>query len=310
MTILTDRRTMLAGLASALAAPAIAQARRLKVVASFTILADFAREVGGERVEARSLVGPDIDAHVFRPTPQDARVVKDADVVIVNGLGFDGFAGRLVGSSGGKARVVTATNGISLLDAPKSGSGHGHSHGHSHSHGKHDPHAWQSIDAAKIMAANIRDGLIAADAAGADDYRANAERYLGDLDKLKDEIRAILAAVPRDGRLAIVHHDSFRYLSRDFGIRIEAARGLSTEAEPSARDIARIVKAAKDSKAKAVFVESVADPRVGAALAREAGARLGGVLHADALTGPDGPAPTYIAMMRRNARTLAEALKD
>lgn len=310
-----SRRVLLAGIAVATLAlsPAQAQtpAKKLAVVASFSILADLVKEVGGDRVEVKSLVGPNADTHVYRATPQDAKLVKEADVLVVNGLGFDGFVPRLVRSSGSKARVITVTNGLNLLEKPKSGGhGHGHDHGHAHDHGKHDPHAWQSIEATKTFVANIRDGLIAADATGEAAFRANAERYLAELDKAKAEITAMLASIPRDNRLAIVNHDAFRYFTRDFGIRIEGARGLSTEAEPSAKDIARIIRIAKERKAKAVFLENIADPRIAAQLAKETGAKLGGVLYSDALTDEKGPAATYLAMMRHNARTLVEALKD
>lgn len=309
--ILLSRRALLGGLALAALAlsPAQAQtpAKKLAVVASFSILADLAKEVGGDRIEVKSLVGPNADAHVYRATPQDAKLVKEADVLVVNGLGFDGFVPRLIRSSGSKARVITVTNGLKPLEKPKSG---GHDHGHAHDHGKHDPHAWQSIEAAKTFVANIRDGLIAADATGEAAFRANADRYLAELDKTKSEITAMLATIPKDNRLAIANHDAFRYFTRDFGIRIEGARGLSTEAEPSAKDIARIVRIAKERKAKAVFLENIADPRIAAQLAKETGAKLGGVLYSDALTDEKGPAPTYLALMRHNARTLVEALKD
>lgn len=311
--ILFNRRIVLAGMAIATLAigPAHAQApaKKLSVVASFSILADLAKQVGGDRIEVKSLVGPNADAHVYRATPQDAKLVKEADVLVVNGLGFDGFVPRLIRSSGSKARVITVTAGLNPLEKPKSG-GHDHSHGHAHDHGKHDPHAWQSIEAAKVFVANIRDGLIAADASGEAMFRANAARYLGELDKAKAEITAMLASIPQDNRLAIANHDAFRYFTRDFGIRIEGARGLSTEAEPSAKDIARIVRIAKERKAKAVFLENIADPRIAAQLAKETGAKLGGVLYSDALTDEKGPAPTYLAMMRHNAKTLVEALKD
>ncbi|MFM8750934.1 metal ABC transporter substrate-binding protein [Rhabdaerophilum sp.] len=289
---------------------ALPQAKEpVQVVASFSILADLAKQVGGDRVRVVSLVGPNADTHVFRATPQDAKIVKEADLLIVNGLGFDGFMPRLVKSSGSKARIVTASNGLNPLEKPKSG-GHDHGHGHAHDHGKHDPHAWQSIDAVKIYVSNIRDGLIAADKEGEAFFRANAEKYLAELDRAKTEIAALLASIPRDNRLGIVNHDSFRYFTRDFGIRIEGARGLSTETEPSAQDIARIVRAARERKAKAVFLENVADPRIAEKLAKETGARLGGTLYSDALTDEKGPAPTYLALMRHNAKTIAEALKD
>jgi zinc/manganese transport system substrate-binding protein len=294
-----------------LVSPALAQsaAPPVKVVTSFSILGDLVREVGGSRVEIRNLVGPNGDAHVYRATPQDARFVKEANVVVTNGLGFDGFMPRLIRSSGTKARLVTASTGLVPLDKPKS-SDHGHGHDHGHDHGKHDPHAWQSIEAVKHYVGNIRDGLAAADPAHAETYRSGATRYLAELDRLKVEITTMLAAIPRDNRLAISNHDSFRYFSREFGIRIEGARGLSTEAEPSAKDIARIVRVARERKAKAVFLENIADPRIASQLAKETGARLGGILYSDALTDEKGPAPTYLALMRHNAKVLVDALKD
>jgi zinc/manganese transport system substrate-binding protein len=290
---------------------ALAQAKKpVQVVTSFSILGDLVKQVGGDRVAVSSLVGPNSDAHVYRATPQDAKTVKEADLLVVNGLGFDGFMPRLVKSSGSKARVITASTGLKPLEKPKSG-GHSHSHGHSHGHdhGKHDPHAWQSIDAVKLYVGNIRDGLIAADKDGEAVFRANAEKYLAELDKAKMEIVALLAPVTKD-RLILTNHDAFGYFAREFGLKMEGARGLSTEAEPSAQDIARIVRLARERKAKAVFLENVADPRIAEQLAKETGAKLGGTLYSDALTDEKGPAPTYLALMRHNAKTIADALKD
>jgi zinc/manganese transport system substrate-binding protein len=288
---------------------AMAQAKKpVQVVASFSILADLVKQVGGERVSVSSLVGPNGDAHVYRATPQDAKTVKDAEILVVNGLGFDGFMPRLVKSSGSKARIVTASAGLKPLEKAKAG-GHDHGHSHGHDHGKHDPHAWQSIDAAKLYIANIRDGLIAADKEGEALFRANAARYIGELDAAKAEIAGLLGAIPKD-RLILTNHDAFGYFAREFGLKMEGARGLSTAAEPSAQDIARIVRLARERKAKAVFLENVADPRIAEQLAKETGARLGGTLYSDALTDEKGPAPTYLALMRHNARTIATALKD
>lgn len=287
---------------------ALAQAQKpVQIVASFSILGDLVKQVGGDRVNVVSLVGPNSDAHVYNATPQDAKTVKEADLLVVNGLGFDGFMPRLVKSSGSKARIITASAGLKPLEKPKSGHGHGHSHGHDH--GKHDPHAWQSIDAVKLYVANIRNGLIAADKDGEAIFRANADKYLAELDRVKAEITALLAPLGKD-RLILTNHDAFGYFAREFGLKMEGARGLSTEAEPSAQDIARIVRLARERKAKAVFLENVAAPRIAEQLAKETGARLGGTLYSDALTDEKGPAPTYLALMRHNAKTIAEALKD
>lgn len=301
--------TALTGLALGIPGTAQAQsaAKPIEVVASFTILADMARQIGGGRVRVLALVGPNADAHVYRATPADAKMLKDAQVVVVNGLGFEGFMGRLIKSSGTKALVVTATMGIKPLEQVK---GQGHGHGHGHDHSKLDPHAWQSIEAAKVYAGNIRDGLIKADSANAAVYTKNAEAYLDALTKLKAELEAQFTAIPRERRIIITNHDALGYFGREFGFTLEAVQGLSTEAEPSAKDVARIIRLAKEKKARAIFVENLSSPRIAEQIAREAGAKIGGTLFSDALSDEKGAAPTYIAMMRHNAKALADALKD
>lgn len=315
---ITSRRHALALLAGLLATPAVvlvapdlaAQTapKQLKVVASFSILADLARVVGGERVSVDMLVGPNADAHVYRPAPQDAAKLKEADLVIVNGLGFDGFMPRLIRSSGSKARIVTATAGLKPLEKRKGGDSHGHSHGHDHA--RVDPHAWQSIEAVKLFVGNLRDGLVAADGAGEASYRANAERYLAELTALKVELEGIFAGIPPERRVVLTNHDAFGYFAREFSFRFEAVQGISTEAAPSAQDVARVIRAAKEKKAGAVFVENMSDPRIAERLAKETGAKLGGTLYSDALSDAKGPASTYITMMRHNAQALAGALRQ
>ncbi|HRE21533.1 MAG TPA: zinc ABC transporter substrate-binding protein, partial [Rhabdaerophilum sp.] len=194
---------------------------RLNVVASFTILADFTKVVAGDRAVVKSLVGPDSDAHVYRATPADARLVKEAQLVVVNGLGFEGFMTRLVKSSGTKATIVNATTGVKTMKADDD-------HGHGHSHGKLDPHAWQSIEAVKVYVTNIRDGLIKIDPAGKDAYTANAAAYLIELDKLKGEITSTLAAIPKEKRIAITSHDALAYFGREFEFTLDAVQGVST----------------------------------------------------------------------------------
>lgn len=310
---ITSRRLFMGALLVGFAvAPGIALAQagaKLKVVASFTILADITRQVAGERATVTSLVGPNGDAHVYRATPADAKTLREADIVVVNGLGFEGFMPRLIASSGTKASIVTATKGLKPLEI-KASDGHGHGHSHGHSHGKHDPHAWQSIDAVKLFVANIRDGLIARDPAGTETYKANATTYLASLDALKSELNGLIAAIPPERRVIVTNHDAFGYFGRDFGFRMEAVQGISTESEPSARDVARIIRIVKEKRARAVFVENMTDPRIGEQLAKETGAKLGGTLYSDALTDEKGPAPTYLALMRHNATMLAAALKD
>jgi zinc/manganese transport system substrate-binding protein len=292
----------------AVLAPAAAMAQeKLKVVTSFSILADFARNVGGERVEVATLVGPGGDAHVYTPTPADARSVAAAKLVIVNGLGFEGWLSRLVKSAGNKATVVTATKGITPR---KEKTAHDHKHAHGHDHGDADPHAWQSVANAKVYVANVRDALIAADASGAVTYRANAEAYLAKLDALDREVKDAVAKLPAERRKVITTHDAFGYFAEAYGIAFIAPQGVSTEAEATARDVARIIAQIRKDKIPAVFLENVSDPRLMRRIAQESGARLGGTLFSDSLTDEKGAAPTYIDMIRYNIKALTSALAD
>ena len=280
----------------------VAQAQdRLKVVASFSILADFAKNVGGDRVDVSMLVGPGGDAHVYTPTPTDARNVAAAKLVIVNGLGFEGWLSRLARSAGNKATIITATKGV----APRKEKAAAHG-----DHDDADPHAWQSVANARIYVANIRDALIAADAAGAAGYRANTEGYLAKLDALDREVRDTIAKVPAERRKVISTHDAFGYFADAYGIAFIAPQGVSTESEPTARDVARIITQIKAQKIPAVFLENVSDPRLMRRISQESGARLGGALFSDSLTDEKGVAPTYIDMIRYNIKALTSALAD
>jgi zinc/manganese transport system substrate-binding protein len=275
------------------AAPAHAQAR-LDVVASFSILGDFARNVGGERVNVTTLVGPDGDVHVYTPAPADAKKIADAKLVIINGLGLEGWLPRLVQSSGGKTAIVAATNGIAPL---KIG-------------GDADPHAWQSVANARIYVANIRDALVAADPAGAGTYRANAQTYLAKLDALDREVRQAMTRIPQPRRKVISTHDSFGYFAAAYGVEFIAPLGVSTESEASARDIAGIITQIRTAKIPAVFLENISDPRLMRRISTETGARIGGTLYSDSLTGEKGDAPTYIDMVRHNIKALTSALSN
>lgn len=273
--------------------PARAQ-DRLNVVASFSILGDFVRNVGGERVSVTTLVGPDGDAHVYTPTPADAKRIADAKLVIVNGLDFEGWLSRLVKSSGRKPTIVTATRGI----VPRKLGSHA------------DPHAWQSVANARTYVANIRDALAAADPAGAEAYRANAEGYLAKLDALDRDIRQAVAQIPQDRRKVISTHDAFGYLASAYGIEFVAPLGVSTESEASARDIARIITQIRTQKIPAVFLENISDSRLIRRISAETGARVGGTLYSDSLTAEKGDAPTYIDMVRHNIKALTSALAN
>jgi zinc/manganese transport system substrate-binding protein len=294
------KKIAIAGVLLALASPVAAQ-EKLPVVASFSILGDIVQNVGGDRVAVKSLVGPNSDAHVYSPSPADAKTLADAKIVFTNGLGFEGWIGRLIKSSNTKAPNVVASKGVKprkLADA------------HGHSHGDGDPHAWQSVPNVKLYVANVRDGLVAADPAGKAAYEANAAAYLARLDVLDKEIREAISRIPADRRKIITTHDAFGYFRDAYGVDFIAPQGVSTESEASARDVARIIQQIRKQKIPAIFLENVSDPRLLKRIGDETGAKIGGTLYSDALTDEKGDAPTYIDLMRHNIRTLSAALQS
>lgn len=273
-------------------------ADKVKVVATFSILADLVRNVGGDRVDVTALVGPGADAHVYTPSPSDAQKIAVARLVVVNGLGLEGWLPRLVKSSGGNATTLIASKGIMPL---KPGGG---------DHAGADPHAWQSVANAKIYVGNIRDALVTTDPDGAASYRTNTEQYLARLDALDRQVRETVAQIPPERRKVISTHEAFGYFAAAYGVAFIAPQGVSTESEPSARDIATIIRQIRKENIPAVFLENISDPRLVERIAAETGARVGGTLYSDSLTGEKGDAPTYIDMVRHNIRTVSSALKS
>jgi zinc/manganese transport system substrate-binding protein len=295
---LLNRRDLLLIGASGLvtAMPTLAE-DRLPVVATFSILGDFVKNVGGDRVEVTTLVGPNGDVHVYLPTPADARKLSIAKVVFINGLGLEGWMTRLITASGTKVPIIVSTKGVASRDMKNGGS-----------RIVPDPHAWQSIANARIYVANIRDGLTKVDPAGASIYDTNAKSYLDELDALEKEVRAAIAKIPVDLRKIITNHDAFGYFGDAYGFEFIAPEGLSTDSEPSASDVAKIITQIRMQKILAVFLENVTDPRLMQRIAEESGAKIGGKLYSDALSGPNGPARTYIELMRNNVREFYRAL--
>jgi zinc/manganese transport system substrate-binding protein len=294
------RRILLAAFAALIAAPVAGDAEPRKLaVASTSIIADLVRNVGGQRIDVKALVGANGDAHVYSPTPGDAREIAAAAIVFVNGLGLEGWLPRLVGASGSKAPVIAVSKGITprrMQDEEHLG------------RSVTDPHAWQSIADAKIYVANIRDRLAAVDPAGKAAYDANAQAYLAKLDDLDKEVRSAIASIPAHRRKIITTHDAFGYFGAAYGMSFIAPEGVSTDSEPSAKDVARIIRQIKQQNIPAVFLENVSDPRLIEQIARETGAAIGGKLYSDALSEPSGPGATYIDMMRHNVRELTKAL--
>ena len=358
------RRTFLTSatalFALSLAAPAIAESDRpTPVVATFSILGDMTKRIGGEHVAVTTLVGPDGDAHVYQPTPADARAVSEATILVANGLQFEGWLDRLIDASDFDGMRVVATEGIEPIafddehDDEHDDGGHedhaedaehdhdhdehaedGHDddhdehaeaamHGHDddhedeahaeeghddHHHGAFDPHAWQSLGNAVAYVDNITAALAQSDPANAADFYQSRAAYVAEIEALDAEIREIVAALSADRRIVVTSHDAFQYFGREYVLEFVAPQGLSTESEASAKDVARLIQQIRERGIRAVFVENIGDSRLLEQIADETGAVIGGTLYPDALSGPDGPASTYLDMMRHNATTLARAL--
>lgn len=292
-----------------------ALAEPVKVVASFSILGDMVANVGGDHIALTTLVGPDGDAHVFQPSPSDARAVAGARLVIISGLGFEGWMERLTEAAAYKGKVVVASAGVTPREMAEEEEEEGHEehaeegHGHDHhDHGNVDPHAWQDLSNGMRYVDNIAAGLIAADPANAADYRARAAAYRARLEALDAKVKAAINALPAERRKIITSHDAFGYFAAAYGLEVLAPQGVSTESEASAKGVALLINQIKETKAPAVFLENVTDPRLIEQIAKETGARIGGTLYSDALSGASGDASTYIAMFEHNVAALTAAL--
>jgi len=292
----------------------------IEVVASFSILANITKEVGGPLVNVTSLVGPDADSHVFNPSPADAKSLARAQVVVINGLGFEGWIDRLVKSSGFKGALVVASNGVKPLDfkdetksnAPEQKHSHKHDHKHNHAkddHGAVDPHAWQDLKNGKIYAENIRAALVTVMPAARDEINARAHRYIAQIDALDQASRVRLAAVPEAQRRVISSHDAFGYFAQAYDVEFFAAQGWSTEREVSAADMAALIREIRKDQVRALFVENMSDPRLMQRVSEETGVRIGGKLYSDALSAPGAGADTYLKMFSSNVNTILQALE-
>lgn len=309
----------------------IAQAEPLQVVASFSIIGDFASNVGGDRVQVQTLVPVNGDAHVYEPKPTDVIAFKKADLILENGLQFDPFMQRLAKASETKAPVVTLTQGVTPLKNAEAGhdhDAHGHDHGdheheHEHAshaekapaaghghhdHGEYDPHAWQSVPNAEIYVKNTADALCKVDAAGCETYKANAAAYTAKLQALDKDIRARIDTLPKDRRNVITSHDAFGYLGSTYGLTFLAPEGTSSDTEASAADVAAIIRQVRQDKGAAIFMENISNPALIKQISTEGGVGVGGKLYSDALSGPNEPAATYLGMMQYNVDTIVKAI--
>lgn len=291
--------------AALLLSPLLAQAK-LPVVASFSIVADVAREVGGDRVDVVSLVAPDQDAHVFQPAPADVKKLAAAKVFVVNGLGFEGWMTRLSKSAGFKGMTITAAAKVKPL-AMVEEEAHGHDN-HDHDHGTVDPHAWHNPQNVVLYTEAMAEGFAKADPEGAAYYRQRAQAYKAKLVELDAWAAKGLSAVPAERRKVLTSHDAFAYLGTRYQVRFLAPQGVSTEAEASAKGVAMLIRQVKKEKVNAVFFENMADRRLLDQLSREAGVKVGGKLYSDALSA-DPAANSYLQLFRSNVNALLASMK-
>jgi zinc/manganese transport system substrate-binding protein len=278
-----------------------AQAEKtVRVVASFSILGDMVKTIGGDRVTVTTLVGADGDVHAYEPTPAAAKTVSEADLVVVNGLGLEGWVDRLIKASGYKGVVVVASTGVKPRKMKED-----------HLGGRMvaDPHAWQDIDNGRLYVDTITRALISVNPAGAGTYSANSDTYTAKLIELNTWVKSEFSAIPDLKRRMITTHDAFGYLSDAYGIDILSPMGLSTESESSAGEVKKLIQQIRKEKITAVFVENITDPRMIEQIAKESGVTVGGELYSDALSKADGPAPTYIDMFKSNVSKIVAAMK-
>lgn len=292
---------------TALSGAAFAQATvvgepAVRAVASFSILGDLVNQVGGGRVRVDVLVGPGADAHVYQPTPAQAKTVAQANILFSSGWGFEGWMTRLLKSANYKGLQVVASQG-----SEKVVTGDDHGHGHGHSHGRVDPHAWQNVRNAMVYVKNIVNGLCSADPSGCDSYQKNASAYTEQLQTLDAEVRAAWANIPVAQRKVITSHDAFGHYGKAYGVTFLSPQGISTDSEASARDVVKLVRQIKKEQVQALFVENMSNPRLIEQIGRETGVKPAGALYSDSLSATGGPADTYLKMMRFNTLALTVA---
>jgi zinc/manganese transport system substrate-binding protein len=276
-------------------------AQPLKVVASFSILGDMVEQVGGQAVTVKLLVGPNTDAHTWQPTPDDAKTLTEADLVFVNGLGFEGWLSRLIEASGTNARLVTVSEGVALRTMQDDDGGQNKT--------ITDPHAWQNLNNGRVYMHNITRALQKALPDEAKAIQERADAYEAKIVAMDKFVRAELAAVPKPQRKIITSHDAFGYFGAAYGVTFYAPEGMTTESEPSAANVVGLIGQIKASGIKAVFIENMNSPRLIEQIARDTGSQIGGELYSDALSPADGPAPSYLDMFKNNVPKLTAAMR-
>jgi zinc/manganese transport system substrate-binding protein len=273
-----------------------ATARTLHVVASFSILADVVKQVGGEQVIVKSLVPPDGDPHEFEPSPDDARILKEADIVFLSGEGLEVWFQRLVKASGYRGPTIIASTGIDTMSMIEDGKS------------VTDPHVWNSARNVIVWANNIEKALSAASPEDTVNFRSNAASYAQRLEELDAYATTQVKSVPLANRKVLTSHDAFGYFSRAYGVSFVSPIGLSTESEPSAGEVAKLIEQIKREGVKVYFIENSNDPRLVQQIALATGAKPGGKLYVESLSAVDGPAATYVALFRYNVEQIIAAI--
>ncbi|MBU9857007.1 metal ABC transporter substrate-binding protein [Rahnella bonaserana] len=282
---------------AALLSSPLAMAKTVDAVASFSILGDIVQEVGGDHVKVTTLVGPDGDPHSFEPSPKDSKAINASDVVFVSGLGLEGWIDRLVTASGYKGHLVTASEGVNSRKMEEDGKQ------------ITDPHAWNSMANGVIYATNVMNALIKADPEDADYFRQRGTAYIEQLQKLDAWAKTEFTGIPQSKRKVLTSHDAFGYFGQEYHVSFMAPVGFSTEAEASASGVASLIKQIKEEKVKTYFIENQTDPRLVKQIAAASGAQPGGELYPEALSGPQGPATTYIKAFKHNVETIVASMK-
>jgi zinc/manganese transport system substrate-binding protein len=265
---------------------------------SFSILEDIVHEVGGDDVAVTSLVGRNANEHVFEPSPDQVRLLVQAQLFVVNGLGLEGWLTRLIQSARYQGPVVVATEGIAPIMTTQAGA----------ATPSPDPHAWQDVRNGVVYAENIARALVSADPGRAGAYQQRLGHYRAELEQLDREVREKLGAIPAERRQVISTHDAFAYYGKAYGVMFTSPEGLNTESEPSAKTVAGLIRQIRREGIKALFLENISDPRLMEEIARETGASLGPPLYSDALSKLTGPAPTYVRMIEYNTAALKEGM--
>ena len=277
----------------------------LRVVCTTTILADIARQVGGARIEVVSLMKAGVDPHTYQPTPDDVRVIASAQIVVVNGLGYEGWLDQLIAAAGvGRERVVVASSGVEAITA----SGPDHADGHHHA-GEHDPHAWHDAKNGMRYAANVRDALVIADPAHANDYQAWTDLYQAQLRVMDAWVKKQIATLPIERRVLVTSHDALAYFARAYGLEVIAVEGIATGQEPDPAHFSSLITLLRQRGVPAVFIETTANPKVVERLGIEASAQLGGTLLSDSLQLPGRLGDSYLGMFAYNTRVIVSGLQ-